>query len=112
MTAKLMAETPRITSPCRYCGERTWLSFHPQYDCESYVHDADGSLRRDADGTFAIVCVDYIACDMCDATAPAHVWNGAPVTPAMRAALVEVYEAYGAKPEPVRDLDQASQVAA
>lgn len=90
---------PRPPSPCRYCGERDWLWFLPEYAYDHYRHEADGSLVLDSDGTPALFVVDHVECGICGAIAPEHVWNGEPVTPAMRAALVASYTADGYGPE-------------
>lgn len=94
-----MTARNRSERPCRHCGERDWLILNPRYDEEQYAHAADGSLMRDADGTPTFVSVDFMECLICGALAPVHIWNGAPVTPAMRAALIEQYLAEGSAPK-------------
>lgn len=93
-----MSDATFTAAPCRYCNEREWLSLNVGFDCESYAHEADGSLQMDG-AEPALVMVDYIECDICGCTAPAHVWNGAPVTARMRLALVHEYRAQGASPQ-------------
>jgi hypothetical protein len=90
--------TAPITAPCRYCGEREWLSLHPHHVDDHFAHQPDGSLVLDDQGQPKLHEVAHVECDICGSIAPIHVWNGEPVPARMRAALVAYYEGEGSKP--------------
>jgi hypothetical protein len=81
---------PLGAQPCRYCGETKNLMLQEGMD-ELVVHNADGSLARDADGSVTTEYVDFIQCWTCDAMAPVATWNGFVPSAAHRAALNAYY---------------------
>jgi hypothetical protein len=64
---------PRITHPCPFCGEREYLRVHPGSVSRPII-EGDDTLK-DVDGEELAEVVDAIGCDVCEALAPADVWN-------------------------------------
>lgn len=61
--------------PCAFCGESEQLEINPGF-CDRVVQGEDGSVLFEPDGQTKEETYDAIGCLMCDATAPADVWNG------------------------------------
>lgn len=86
-----------MTSPfrpakCRFCGEAEWLTLNPSFVSDHFAHEANGSLIMDGDQPRQHD-VDFVECLICGALAPTDIWDGATVTPEMRAALDAYYRA-------------------
>lgn len=103
------ADTPKplCAAPCRFCGERAWLTQNPAMVEDFYAHHPDGSLVMDGDEP-KLHTVDFIECLICGATAPVALWNGATVTPEMRAALIAEYMRGGSREPQIEPLPQAA----